>query len=248
VQYFNQIGSTNDFALTWANQGAPDMALVVADEQTAGRGRAGRRWFTPPGSALALSLVMRPGSRENFHIIQRLSPLGALAVVDAIAAISAQETKIKWPNDVLIKGQKVAGILGEAHWIGESLTALILGIGINIAPAAIPDADQLDFPAASLEEALNCQVDRLQLLKEVLCALLNWRPEMPTERFLEAWEARLAYKGDQVVVQNENGPAVAGIMLGLTGQGNLRLEESGGNVIEIHAGEVRLRPVDIPGE
>src|SRR5688572_12632522 len=114
-RYFAQTGSTNDVALAWASDGAPDLALIYADEQTTGRGRMGRKWFTPPGAALACSLILRPKGRESENI-GLFSGLGALALVRALKkhGLSAQ---IKWPNDVLINGRKTAGILVETVWM-----------------------------------------------------------------------------------------------------------------------------------
>ena len=159
VRYFERLGSTNDEAATWAEQGAADMALVVADEQTAGRGRSGRTWITPPSAGLAFSLVLRPsGVERSEHILPRLTGLGALAVTEALHKVYRLPAQIKWPNDVLIYNRKVAGVLVEAHWFGEELSAMILGIGINVAAASLSEVIQrespLRFPATSVENAL----------------------------------------------------------------------------------------------
>ncbi|PJH75650.1 MAG: hypothetical protein CO064_05540, partial [Anaerolineae bacterium CG_4_9_14_0_8_um_filter_58_9] len=96
VRYYEQTGSTNDVALAWASAGAPDLALVIADEQTAGRGRLGRKWVTPPGAALAFSLVLRPRPVER-DVIPLYSALGALAVVSALEEKYGSKPEIKWP-------------------------------------------------------------------------------------------------------------------------------------------------------
>ncbi|PIZ25632.1 MAG: biotin--[acetyl-CoA-carboxylase] ligase, partial [Chloroflexi bacterium CG_4_10_14_0_8_um_filter_57_5] len=118
VRYYEQTGSTNDVALAWASAGAPDLALVIADEQTAGRGRLGRKWVTPPGAALAFSLVLRPRPVER-DVIPLYSALGALAVVSALEEKYGLKPEIKWPNDVLVRGRKLCGILAEAVWLGS---------------------------------------------------------------------------------------------------------------------------------
>src|SRR5664279_6508775 len=102
LRYFDSIGSTNDDALAWARAGAPDFSLVVADAQTAGRGRLLRRWITNPGSALAFSLVLRPSTQES-ECLPRFSPLGAVAVRQALADLFGLPAEIKWPNDVLLE-------------------------------------------------------------------------------------------------------------------------------------------------
>src|SRR5512141_2769024 len=98
LRFFTTIGSTNDEALAWAAEGAPDQSLVVADEQTAGRGRAGRRWHTPPGAALAISLILRPTPVER-TLPARTTGLAALAITQCCTAMNLQAS-IKWPNDV----------------------------------------------------------------------------------------------------------------------------------------------------
>ena len=110
LRYFDSIGSTNDEALAWARAGAPDYSLVVADTQTAGRGRLQRRWVTNPGAALAFSLVLWPAPQER-QCLPRFSPLGAVAVRQALAVVFGLPAEIKWPNDVLLGRCKVAGVL-----------------------------------------------------------------------------------------------------------------------------------------
>jgi BirA family biotin operon repressor/biotin-[acetyl-CoA-carboxylase] ligase len=153
VRYFATVGSTNDLAGRWVEAGAPDLALVAADEQTAGRGRLNRRWITPPSSALAFSLVLKNPVEAD---VLRYTALGALAVCDALnAALSpVLPAQIKWPNDVIATRRKLAGVLAEAHWQGESLTAVILGIGINVAPPSVPPDEQLNYPATCVESVV----------------------------------------------------------------------------------------------
>ncbi len=152
-RFFESIGSTNDEALAWTSQAASDLSIVLADGQTNGRGRLGRKWFTPPQTALAFSLILRPTPAEikyPSHVIG----LGALALTDAISKLGLH-TQIKWPNDVLINGKKTAGILVESTWTGEIVDAFVLGLGINVIRASVPPANQVFFPATSLETELS---------------------------------------------------------------------------------------------
>ena len=110
IAYFDVLDSTNEYALNWANGGEEHLSLVVADEQTAGRGRSGRTWFTPPGAALAFSLVLKP-ELLGAGLITRLTGLGALAVCQVLRDVYGLGSKIKWPNDVLGDGRKLAGVL-----------------------------------------------------------------------------------------------------------------------------------------
>lgn len=265
VRYIEKTGSTNDDAARWASAGAPDLSLLVADEQTAGRGRLGRQWFTPRGAALAFSLVLRPDrsveqddslSNEGqepslpYPSIGRLTALGAVATSEALLRRYGLAAQIKWPNDVLLDGRKVAGILAEAHWQGDRLLAVILGIGINVTPAALPAEERLLFPATSVEAVLQQPVDRLDLLRAVLEELLTWRARLDTPEFLRMWEDRLAYKDEWVELVDagvgEDSSPVEGHVLGLEVDGSLRLRDRRGQVFTLHIGEVRLRPVDRP--
>lgn len=245
LRYFERIDSTNVEAARWAGQGAPDMALVIADEQTAGRGRQGRKWFTPPGAALAFSLILRdfPQSLEMPHLMARLTALGALAVSQALQEKYGLPAEIKWPNDVLLERRKACGILAEAHWQGEQLEAVILGIGVNVAPAAAPPDGEVIFPATSVETILRKPVDRLELLRTILEELLTWRAHLLEHDFLRAWEARLAFRQEWVHLLSDAPVSDQQVMvLGVGGDGCLRVRDSLGKEFSVHTGEVRLRP------
>jgi BirA family biotin operon repressor/biotin-[acetyl-CoA-carboxylase] ligase len=238
IKYQARTGSTNDDALVWATEGARDLSLVVADEQTAGRGRLNRKWITPPNAALAFSLILRPTDAERTHI-SLLSGLAALALVDALAKLNVG-AQIKWPNDVLIECRKVAGILVESVWTGDKLESAVIGMGVNVAAGALPPADQLNFPATSLE-AEGARLDRFVLLHDILEALLGWRAQLAGPAFIRAWESKLAFRGETVQVWREPGEAVTGTLLGLESDGSLRLA-AGGRIRTIQYGEVHLRP------
>jgi BirA family biotin operon repressor/biotin-[acetyl-CoA-carboxylase] ligase len=241
LRYFEQTGSTNDDALAWAADGAPDLALVCAEQQTAGRGRGDRRWFTPPGAALAFSLVLRPSPGEG-QSVPLFSGLGALAVCEALG-MRGLHPEIKWPNDVLLNRRKVCGILAEAVWMGEKADCFVLGIGVNAKPEAVPPSDQLIFPATCVEAEMGKSVDRLTLLRDVLQSLLHWRGLMAKADFPAAWENHLAFRGEQVEIWTEAVPARTGTIEGLERDGSLRLRSLDGQIFTLQFGEVHLRPV-----
>jgi BirA family transcriptional regulator, biotin operon repressor / biotin---[acetyl-CoA-carboxylase] ligase len=152
----------------------PDAAegtVAVAEHQTAGRGRLGRSWHAPPGSSVLLSVVLRPAVPPA--TLPELSVVGAEAVADAIRAITGMDPAIKHPNDVLIEGRKVAGVLGEAR---EGAVILGIGINVNIPAAELPTETRL--PATSLLERAGRPIDRAGLAAEVLLRL---------ERRYRAW-------------------------------------------------------------
>ena len=171
VRYFSSIGSTNDEALNWSEQHAADLSLVVADEQTAGRGRSGRKWFTPAGCALAFSLILSP-TPDELSYPARITALGALALVDTLQNQGLRPL-IKWPNDVLIHDRKVAGILVESRWSGASPDCFVLGMGVNIRAGSVPPKEEVPFPATCVEGELGKSIDRTQLLLVVLSHLLR---------------------------------------------------------------------------
>jgi BirA family biotin operon repressor/biotin-[acetyl-CoA-carboxylase] ligase len=265
IRYFDSITSTNDEAANWIKTDAPDFALLVADEQTAGRGRGGRKWHTPTGSALAFSLVLRSEEQINqllkYQNTARLNGLGALAVCRALQNKYRLTAQIKWPNDILVKDKKVSGVLAEAHWIGNKLAAVVLGIGINVSKGSIPPEnwDTLNpypSPATSVETALGASVNRWELLYTVLDELLIWRQQLATPEFLQAWEANLAFHGRwvQIVSPGSDTSVKRGKIITLEEDGALRIQDESGEMVRLRAGEIhltnpslggfRLRPVD----
>ncbi|HSA99953.1 MAG TPA: biotin--[acetyl-CoA-carboxylase] ligase [Anaerolineales bacterium] len=240
VQYFDTIGSTNTEALAWATSGARDLSLVIADEQSAGRGRLDRKWYTAKGAALAFSLILRPTAEEKPHLTRTVG-LAALAIVDTLRTrgLAAQ---IKWPNDVLLNGCKVAGILVESVWSGEEVDYLVIGIGVNVFKEAVPPADLLQFPATSLEKSLGPVIEREELLHDILAGMIALRPHLGTDSLIASWEKALAFRGEQVQVVQGSAAPITGKLLGLEPDGSLRLSNEGGKSITIRFGDVRLRP------
>jgi len=247
LRYYEQTGSTNDIALAWAAAGAPDLALVIAEQQTAGRGRGNHSWFSAPGAALAFSLVIRPLPGEE-QTIPLFSALGALAVCEVLAAQGLQP-EIKWPNDILLNRKKVCGILAESVWTGEKVDSIVLGVGLNIKPEAVPPNDQLNFPATCLEaefpppQHVVAAFKRMLLLQQILQAVRYWRGLVATKVFLHTWERRLAFREEQVEIWTDGQAVRRGQVDGLELDGSLRLLSPQGQVFTVQFGEVHLRPV-----
>jgi BirA family biotin operon repressor/biotin-[acetyl-CoA-carboxylase] ligase len=237
--YYDCIGSTNEVAAEWAAHGAPDWAVVIANEQTAGRGRAGRRWITPRGSALAFSVVLHPAA----HLpLAHYAAMGAIAVCQALEEMFSLPCRVKWPNDVLLNHKKTAGVLVETTWSGDSVVASILGIGVNISPRSIPDAALLAFPATCVENELGQSIERWELLARIIERLADWHASLGSPRILQTWNDYLAWKGQEVYLLTEDGqPQISGILDGLEPDGALRLVTSSGSCEMIHAGDLHLR-------
>jgi len=241
VKYFDSIGSTNDEALAWAANDMPDLSLVVADEQTAGRGRLDRKWFTPKGTALAFSLLLRPTAEEKPHL-SRIVGLAALAVAESLRT-RGLSPQIKWPNDVLINNKKVSGILTESVWSGEDVDCIVIGVGVNVLKGSVPPSETLLFPATSLEDELEYAPERVEILRDILTAQIELRPILGTEEFISQWQNLLAFQGEPVQVQAETSPPVTGYVAGLESDGSLRLQNERGEPVTVRFGDVRLRPL-----
>jgi BirA family biotin operon repressor/biotin-[acetyl-CoA-carboxylase] ligase len=165
ILWYAEVGSTNDVAARLADRGEPEGTLVVADAQTAGRGRHGRTWASPPGAGLYMSIVMRPAPTA----LGLLTIAAGVALADGIQAATGLQPQLKWPNDVYMGGRKLAGILAEAGSSSAGMPHVIVGCGINLMPAAYP-AD-VAARATSIESELGRPIDRGLLLVECLAAL-----------------------------------------------------------------------------
>jgi BirA family transcriptional regulator, biotin operon repressor / biotin---[acetyl-CoA-carboxylase] ligase len=165
VLWYAEVGSTNDVAATLADRGEPEGTVVVADSQSAGRGRHGRAWASPPGAGLYMSAVMRPAA----HAVGLLTIAAGVALADGIQTATGLRPQLKWPNDVYMDGRKLAGILAEAGTSAAGVQHVVLGCGVNLMPAAYPAP--VAARATSIESELGRPIDRGLLLVECLAAL-----------------------------------------------------------------------------
>ena len=245
VYLFPEVGSTNLEAEKLIQAGAEPFSLVVADSQTAGKGRQDRSWITRPGQALAFSWILYPEKgRIQPEILGRISGLGALAVTDGIQEKCGLVSEIKWPNDVLVEGRKVAGILVEVHWQGCELLDVILGIGINVRLDSIPADPPFQFPASSLEASCGKEINRLDFLVAVMESLQKWYRQLAEPSLIKAWNDRLAYRNQLVSLISPREPLAEGILVGVEEDGALILETHRGELRHFHSGEIQLRLVD----
>ena len=260
VRFFRTIDSTNDEAWRWVEQAAPHRALVISDEQTAGRGRLHRRWMTTAGSGLAFSLVLLT-TPLDIQPLSHLTGLGALAACQALRNQYSLPAQVKWPNDILLDQRKVGGVLVETRWNGDELKAVVIGIGINIAPQSINPAilpsDELSFPATCVEDVLGHAVDRMELLHTILQELFSWLLRMGLPDFIETWNSSLAFRNQWVELSGwketlvpHSGTAVTqvliGKVIGLDSDGSLQLMSRNGELVTVQVGEIHLRPTDSP--
>jgi BirA family biotin operon repressor/biotin-[acetyl-CoA-carboxylase] ligase len=236
MHYYLVVESTNDQALAWANEGAKDWSLIVGDTQTQGRGRGDRRWVTIAGTSLAISLVLRLDTRES-AVVTRFTALAALSLIRTLAQLGVV-AKIKWPNDVLIENKKVAGVLVETDWEGDQINALVIGIGVNICADSLPDSDKLRYPATSIEEAVGKPIDRWVVLKKMLVEMMNLRPQLKSDEFIEAWNQSLAFSGSWVQFKTFGQNVQRMNILGVRQDGCLLLEQGDGQIQACADGEI----------
>jgi BirA family biotin operon repressor/biotin-[acetyl-CoA-carboxylase] ligase len=188
-----------------------------------------------------MSLILHPTNIERVHPARTIGLL-AISLAESLLKLGLVP-QIKWPNDVLLSGRKVAGILVESSWMGEELEALVLGIGVNVLNTSVPPADQLAFPATSVQTELGHTIERMDLLRDILLRVLHWRPNLGTVAFLKAWEESLAYRGQQVQVESGSEEPVVGEIIGLNSDGSLHLKDERGKSVTVLVGEVHLRPL-----
>jgi BirA family transcriptional regulator, biotin operon repressor / biotin---[acetyl-CoA-carboxylase] ligase len=192
IHWLETTTSTNDVAAHLAELGADEGTTVVAEAQTAGRGRLGRTWFSPPGAGLYVSIVLRPSgdlsTRSNPAAFLTLA--SGVAITEGVRASTGLPVEIKWPNDVMIGGRKLAGILAEATAQADRLQHIIVGFGVNLQPAAFPL--ELAKRATSIEAETGRPADRAQIFSQILTAFAARYADLQAARFdaiLSAWRA-----------------------------------------------------------
>ena len=230
---FRVIGSTQDELRRLAESGAREGTVVVSDHQTRGRGRMQRSWLDEPGSNLLFSLLFRPEIPPAR--VPQLSLLAAVACAEALGAVTGLAIRIRWPNDLMANGRKVAGILAEAATAGDRVAYVLLGIGINVNQKEFP-AD-LAARATSLTLELDRPLDRETLLEALLGSLERWYARYLTDGFAPvraAWREASASLGQRV----EDG-AVGGTVEDLDLDGGLLVRTVGGDLVRLVAGEFR---------
>ncbi len=236
VVCYDRVGSTNAVSRQLAQKGAPEGTLVVAEEQTAGRGRRRRKWLAPAGSSLLLSFLLRPSlAPEELPLLLMAS---ALAVAQAIEESTGLAVQLKWPNDIMLGGKKAGGILIETGLSGQDdVEYAVIGIGLNVNldVATIPE---IAATATSISAELGEETSRLRILRSLLQSmereyLLLQGGRSPVAR----WAARLSQLGQQVQVDTPWGRE-AGRLEGVDADGTLILLRSDGSQARITVGDV----------
>jgi len=234
---FESLPSTNSELARLACEGGEEGLAIVADEQTAGRGRLQRAWSSPKGAGLYFSILLRPEMPTNQWPLITL--MAALAVGDALNEGGGVTTDIKWPNDLLSGERKICGILAEAIEtpVGR---AVIVGIGINLTNAAFPS--ELSDVATSVSEASGQDPEREAILAALLRALSRWYSLLNEpggrEKIVAAWSSRSSYATGKLVQVSNGDDVWQGTTCGVEPDGSLRLDTGNGEVKLVRAGDV----------
>lgn len=239
IESHAEIDSTNLEAARRARDGAPEGTVVLADAQTQGRGRLGRTWVSPPGCNLYCSVILRPDLPPAD--VPLLTLVAGMATAETVAEWVAEGVAIKWPNDVVIDGRKVAGILSEMECDGRGVQFAVTGIGVNLNAAADDFPPEVRKLATSIAEASGRAVDR-----EAFCARLLSRFDDAYDLLLRQgfaavvplWERRDGLRGRRVQVR-DGSERIEGLASGLGPRGELRLETASG-LRQIVAGDVNV--------
>lgn len=228
-KYFERVESTNDVAKAWLAAGAPEGAVVIANEQTRGRGRHGRSWETPPNAALALSLILKPEAAQ----LPRLNMVAALGVYDLAEEVGCKGVGVKWPNDVQIDGKKVCGVLPEALWQDDRLIGAALGIGVNV--RADFTHTPLSDRAISLEDGAGRRLDRAELIAALIFKIERWRQQITAPALFTNWKSRLTTLGQAVAIGN-----IRGVAIDVLSDGSLLIRDKGGRIHQTDSGMLQL--------
>jgi BirA family transcriptional regulator, biotin operon repressor / biotin---[acetyl-CoA-carboxylase] ligase len=236
IHRYESVVSTNDIALRLANKGAPEGTVVVSREQSAGRGRQGRGWSSPADAGLYLSLVLRPNHPpdELWHS----AFMAAVSAAEAIEHASGLSAAIKWPNDILIGGRKVCGILIETRNATDGAGYVVAGIGVNVNTRCFPP--ELVGCATSIALELGKDVPVLNMEEALLQALDRRYEDYLQQGFpqlLEAWK-RLDCTVGRTVVVHAGGSTIQGTAAAVDSSGDLMVQVADGRLIRVVAGEV----------
>jgi len=235
VIYYPRLTSTMEVAKREARLGTVEGTVVIAGEQTAGKGRIGRIWLSPKGS-LALSIILYP----SLVYLPSLMMLASLAVVRSIEAVTGLKAQVKWPNDVLVNGRKVCGILIESGVQRDTVTYAIIGIGVNV-NLRVSDFSEISPLATSLSDELGRDISLLSLIRRLLVEVEGlYLTLVAGGSIYEEWRDSLVTLGRKVKIESGK-IKYEGIAESVAGDGSLILRQANGSLTKVVAGDVTLR-------
>lgn len=238
LQIFEELDSTNRYVKELAENGAPEGVVVIAEAQSRGRGRLGRSFFSPEGTGIYMTVLLRP--KIELQNAVRLTSMTAVAVAEAIERVCEVPAQIKWVNDIFLNQKKVCGILAEAgiDAAGQTLKYAVVGIGINVGKMVFPD--ELKEIATSVEKECGQEIQREVLIAEVLRSLRKWYPSIQDGSFLPESKRRSVLLGKEIQVHCHDGSFYEAVAVDLDDMGHLIIEKDGQREL-LHSGEVSIR-------
>lgn len=236
VLKFNVVPSTMDLAKTYAAQGYPEWTVILATEQTGGRGRYGRSWFSPRGG-LWFSVILRP--KFEVYYVSLIGFATAVAVVEAIRELTDIEAFLKWPNDVLVNDKKVAGILVETTLLADKIEFVIVGVGVNTNIHSEEAPNDLKDRICSLKEIIGKEIQNGVMMKTILDRLSSLYPNIPEKAHLiiDKWKKYSSTIGS-LIRAKVRGREIYGRAIDVDPLGRLLVETGEGTVIKVDVGEV----------
>jgi len=242
IHFYDEVGSTNDIAFELARQGSPEGTVVIADCQTEGRGRLQRKWISPRGINLYISVIFRPLVKSSDG--QLFTLIASIALSETINALGL-ESKIKWPNDLLIKGKKVAGILTEMQSMEDMVDFLVVGIGLNLNMSR--EMMQMEMAviaeaATSVKELLCRDVDTTEITANLIFNLEKWYQEFNNKGnnyIINEWKKRWGDFGRRVHVDFDDS-VVEGVAFDINDKGFLLIKKDDGTIERVISGDVKL--------
>lgn len=240
VIYFDSVDSTQKVAHKLAQEQAPEGTLVIAEEQVTGRGRMARPWHSPKGTGIWMSLLLKPALPPQKA--PQFTLIAAVAVVQAIHDVSGIQVEIKWPNDLLLHGRKLTGILTELQADSEQIHSLIIGIGMNINQQKEDFPDDLSSIATSLSIEKGELISRAAIVQRVMYHLERYYDIYMKKGFAPIkllWESYAISIGKNITARTLNG-TLTGVASGITDEGVLLLEDSEGTIHPIYSADIEL--------
>ncbi|MBY0122613.1 biotin--[acetyl-CoA-carboxylase] ligase [Bacillus sp. S/N-304-OC-R1] len=241
IHYEESVDSTQKIAHRLANEDAPEGTVIIAEEQLLGRGRMDRKWHSPKYTGIWMSIILRPNLPPPKA--PQLTLITAVAVVQAIEEFTEISPQIKWPNDILINGKKVTGILTELQADADRITSIIIGIGINVNQQLVDYAEELHNIATSLSIECGKKLQRADLVKILLSKLENLYILYLEKGFYPIkllWESYAVSVGKIITARTITG-SIHGKAMGITDDGVLMIEDETGKVYHIYSADIDLK-------
>lgn len=238
LHLLHEVVSTNTLAMSMATDGAPEGTVVIAETQTGGRGRLGRKWISPKGN-LYLSAVLRP--KIPTHKAPLITLMGAVAVASAIRNTCGLNAVIKWPNDILISGRKVSGLLTEMSAEQDRIRHIVLGIGVNVNSEMEELPSEVRGLTTTLAAEAGAKINRTTLLQQILRDLESWYQKLLNNDVdvLEEWKKLTMTVGHRVIVSGA-GETLEGLAQGVDNEGRLVIGLDDGTIRTVAAGDVTI--------